>query len=231
MSCLLLTSVVALTFPIAGDAARDQFVEPVQKFIERAAEAHAQISPSRREQLTTIADYVSEQIRSSQPVNLTFICTHNSRRSQLCQVWATVAARYHGVPGVTCFSGGTEATACNIRTVRALRRAGLSVVTQRDGNNPRYLLQYSEDHPALSLFSKVYTDSPNPDGNFAAVLCCSDADKKCPTVENASVRIPLHYEDPKIADGTPAEAGRYDERAFEIARDMLFLMSLVSSQN
>ena len=219
----------AVTLVFVADSPSNQFVEPARSFIDRAAQAHAEIPADRRRQLTALAGYVAKRTAASERVNLTFICTHNSRRSQLSQVWAAIAAQYHGVPAVACHSGGTEATACNIRTVRALRRAGLSVVVAAEGANPRYLLQYSEERPPLQLYSKVYSDRPNPQSDFAAIMCCSDADKKCPSVANAAFRVPLHYEDPKSADGTAAEAGRYDERCFEIARDMLFLMSVVKS--
>ncbi|WP_144059748.1 arsenate-mycothiol transferase ArsC [Rhodopirellula sallentina] len=85
----------------------------------------------RRELVTKLVDCAETRIRESRPLRLTFICTHNSRRSQLAQVWAQTAAAYFGLTreDVLCFSGGTEATACNRRTVEALRRSGF-VVTE-----------------------------------------------------------------------------------------------------
>lgn len=43
----------------------------------------------------------------------------------------------------------------------------------------------------------------------------------------AALRVPIHYEDPKQADDTPWEPARYTVRLRQIAREMLFLMSLV----
>lgn len=219
---LNLTTAIAIAF--VAESPAESFVEPAQEFIVQAVQRQNSIPQSRQEQLAKIATYIAQQTRGSQPVNLTFVCTHNSRRSQFSQVWSAVAAEYYKVPNVSCFSGGTEATACNIRTVRALRRSGLSVAVENDGKNPRYLVQFSDDQPAIRLYSKVYSDEPNPQENFAAVMCCSDADRNCPNVEGATLRVPLHYLDPKVADGTSSEADRYDERCLEIARDMFFIM-------
>jgi hypothetical protein len=178
--------------------------------------------------LSDVATYVLERAKSDQLANLVFICTHNSRRSHFSQVWCQVAAEYYGVSGINAYSGGIEATACNIRTVRALRRAGLSVATSTRGDNPVYLIQYSDDKPPIRAYSKIYSAEGNPSRKFAAVICCSDADKKCPLVIGADGRFPLHYDDPKSADGTPQEAARYDQRSFQIACEMFFVMSQVA---
>jgi hypothetical protein len=58
-------------------------------------------------------------------------------------------------------------------------------------------------------------------------MTCSEADKNCPVVRGAAVRVALPYEDPKVADGTPAEAARYDERSRQIATEMFYLFSEV----
>ncbi|MEM6771423.1 MAG: protein-tyrosine-phosphatase, partial [Bacteroidota bacterium] len=74
-------------------------------------------------------------------------------------------------------------------------------------------------------FSKRYDDAVNPKANFAAVMTCSDADENCPFIPGADVRIPLTYEDPKVADGTPEEATVYDERLREIGRELLWALA------
>ena len=45
------------------------------------------ISAERQGVLQQLVEYIKEKINSQQPINLTFICTHNSRRSHLGQVW------------------------------------------------------------------------------------------------------------------------------------------------
>ncbi|MEL7160862.1 MAG: DUF481 domain-containing protein [Bacteroidota bacterium] len=172
-----------------------------------------QIPTARRQQLAMLADYISG--RETDPVRLNFICTHNSRRSHLGQIWAAVAAAYYGLERVQTFSGGTEATAFNPRAVAALERAGFRVENP-GGENPHYRVHFAPDAPALVCFSKIYDDPVNPSDAFAAVMTCDHADANCPFIPGAELRLPLTYEDPKVADGTPAEAARYDERVQQI---------------
>jgi arsenate reductase len=44
-------------------------------------------------------------------------------------------------------------------------------------------------------------------------------------VAGATFRISLASDDPKLADGTPAEQARYDERCRQIAREMFYLFA------
>ena len=57
------------------------------------------------------------------------------------------------------------------------------------------------------------------------------ADAACPVVLGDALRVPIRYEDPKVADGTPQEAAVYDERCLQIATEMLYLFSRVASQS
>ena len=58
-------------------------------------------------------------------------------------------------------------------------------------------------------------------------MTCSQADKACPIVVGGDSRIAISYEDPKVSDGTLSEAAVYDQSCAEIAREMLYVMSLV----
>lgn len=222
----ILAAFAALT--IAADGMSAELLEPVQAFAERVDAAVDSLSQERQELLDGVCDYISTRVERGEPVRLVFICTHNSRRSHLAQVWCQIAAAHYDVPGIETFSGGTEATACNIRTVRALRRAGLSVVATSQTDNPVYLAQYSDALPPLQLYSKVYSRNGNPSSGFAAMMCCSDADEKCPLVSGSDGRFGLHYEDPKSADNSPAETQRYDERNLQIAQEMFHVMAEVA---
>jgi len=186
------------------------------------------IDKDRRADLATLADYIRERTTQSQPAKLIFICTHNSRRSHLSQIWAQVAAAYYGVEGVETFSGGTEATALNPRAVSALCRSGLKIVVEDPAAaNPRYRVFVSDEATPQVCFSKVYDGSPNPISGYCAVMTCSQADDACPLVMGCDLRIPIRYEDPKVADDTEFEARRYDERSAQICSEMLYMMSLV----
>lgn len=184
----------------------------------------------RRELLDRLAKHVVERRGADQPARLLFICTHNSRRSHMGQLWAATAAAFYGVDGIETFSGGTEATAFNPRAVAAMTRAGFTIDSDNDGAepNPRYSVRMGEGVEPMLAFSKTWEHESNPKEGFAAVMTCSQADAACPFVRGAALRVALPYDDPKAADDTPEEAGRYDERARQIATEMLYLFRAVS---
>ncbi len=84
------------------------------------------IPDNRVEALSKLVDFIQMKMEANQSVRLNFICTHNSRRSQLAQVWAHVAAAYYGLE-VQCASGGTETTAFYPAAIASLERAGCAI--------------------------------------------------------------------------------------------------------
>ena len=199
------------------------FLPGLSTYVQTLIAEADQIPPERKSRLRKLADYVHE--RADAVAALNFICTHNSRRSQLAQVWAAVAAHYLGMDHVRTYSGGTEVTAFNPYAVAALERAGFRIEVS-DGENPHYRIDFSPAAPPLECWSKTYDDPANPERDFAAVMTCSQADAGCPFIPGASTRISLPYDDPKEADGTPQEAERYDERLRQIGRELFFVMGL-----
>ena len=201
----------------------------LQATVEKIRTQFSNISDERKALLKTLTAFISEQSTHGRPVNLNFICTHNSRRSHIAQLWAQAAAHYYAVPDVHAFSGGTEATALNLSAAKALQEAGFEIVKTADGNNPRYTAEFSKDAPPVTLFSKTHDDVINPKRDFAAVMTCSHADENCPVIPGASIRVSITYDDPKAFDGTPLEADKYRERVMEIGREMLYAFSAVRS--
>ena len=181
------------------------------------------ISEERRLVLTPLRNFVKDKVSKGDPVKLTFICTHNSRRSHFGQVWAKIAAEYFGVKRVYTFSGGTEATACNPRTIKALERAGCMIGVEGKKGNPVYSISYAADEPALVAFSKLFSDIENPQENFAAIMTCDSANEQCPVISGADVRLPILYIDPKVSDDTPSEVNTYNERCRQIATEMFWV--------
>jgi len=118
--------------------------------------------------LEIIRKYAQTRLDDGKELRLHFICTHNSRRSQLSQVWGQLAAGYYGIPA-TCYSGGVEVTSCNERTIASLRRSGFEV-RQEGGVNPFYYITYSEEALPVVCFSKKYDDPLNPSEGFAAIM-------------------------------------------------------------
>jgi arsenate reductase len=204
------------------------FYPALQRYLQQAAERTETVAADRRAALEQVANYIRQR-GPTETTRLTFICTHNSRRSHLGQIWARVAAVQHGLPYIETYSGGTEATAFNPRAVAALQRCGLQITTaDPTATNPRYSVSFSDAWPAMECFSKIYDAAPNPNTGYAAIMTCTEADQACPLVPGCDLRAPIRYEDPKVADDTPEESERYDQRCQQICTEMLYLMAATS---
>ena len=193
----------------------------LQEYVMDFHDNSTQISDKRKVILQELVTY----ILGAQSPKLNFICTHNSRRSHLTQIWAQTAAAVNGLELET-FSGGTEATAFNPNAVAALKRAGFEIESD-GGNNPKYIVKYAVEAAPIICFSKKFDDESNPQSAFAAVMTCSEADAECPVIFGADVRIKLLYEDPKVSDGTAQEQATYDERCRQIASEMFYVFSQI----
>lgn len=200
-----------------------------RRYLATRALEFDRIDTARRGELDDLATIVAESLAQRDVVPMTFICTHNSRRSHLGQIWAKLSADRFELDGIETYSGGTEVTAFEPRAVDAIRRAGLDVSPDDDAaTNPRYAVT-APGRDAMTCWSKTYDDAANPSADFIAVMTCSSADEACPIVAGASHRVSLTYEDPKAFDGTDREREAYDERCAQIAREMLYLFTAVST--
>ena len=181
------------------------------------------ISEERKRILQPLIEFISSKITKNEEVRLNFICTHNSRRSHLSQIWAQTMANYYQIENVFCYSGGTEATAMFPKVAETLRNQGFEILKLSETENPVYAVKFAENEHAVICFSKKYNDDFNPKSAFAAILTCDSADENCPIVYGAEARIPIKYEDPKKSDGTPEMNETYFNRSIEIATEMKFV--------
>lgn len=181
------------------------------------------ISEERKIILQPLIQFISSKISKNEEVRLNFICTHNSRRSHLSQIWAQTMAYYYQIENVFCYSGGTEATAMFPKISETLTNQGFEILKLSETENPVYAVKFAENEHAVICFSKKYNDDFNPKSTFAAILTCDSADENCPIVYGAEARIPIKYEDPKKSDGTPEMNETYFNRSLEIATEMKFV--------
>jgi len=185
------------------------------------------IPSDRKKLLKPLSDYIFEKITNEKPVNLNFICTHNSRRSHLSQIWMQVASSFFKLNNLHTYSGGTEATAMYAAVRRTLESQGLVFSTIKDGDNPIYGIRYSEECSPIVAFSKKYDHKFNPSKSYAAIMTCDHADQNCPLILGAEQRIPVTYIDPKVSDGTDQQVQVYMERSEQIAAEMLYVIRTV----
>ncbi|AZQ63889.1 protein-tyrosine-phosphatase [Flammeovirga pectinis] len=198
----------------------------LSNYIEEAKQEFDLISEERKAALEVISTFVSQKLAQDGLANIILICTHNSRRSHLSQVWAQIAAYHYGFNNVFAYSGGTEATAMFPSAANALTRAGLEISKLSESSNPVYAIKFDEDQPAIIGFSKTYDNPFNPQNGFGAIMTCNHADINCPVIIGAE-RISLPFEDPKAFDGTPEQEAKYDERCRQIARELLYAFSKI----
>lgn len=187
------------------------------------------ISNERKAILQSLIDYIKDKIENKEEVRLNFICTHNSRRSHLSQVWAQTMAFHFNIQNLFCYSGGTETTAMFPKVGETLKKQGFQFQQLSEGNNPVYTVKYAENEHPIICFSKTYDDNFNPKDKFAAIMTCSSADEGCPFIVGAEKRLPIRYDDPKAFDGTDLMDTKYAERSLEIASEMYFVFSQIKN--
>jgi arsenate reductase len=186
----------------------------------------ATISDERKTLLLKISDAIAKEYTLNKEVNLNFICTHNSRRSQLGQVWSFYAAHYFKL-NINAFSGGTEVTAFYRNTVKTLQKVGFEFqLTDFSHQNPTYQISFKGTNKAVLGFSKFYSNPINKEP-FMAITTCNNADVNCPFIPTASHRFHLPFVDPKHADGSDIQEETYLQTSQQIAGEIYFIFSEV----
>lgn len=185
------------------------------------------ISSERKEVLVQLITYIRDKQSKGETIRLNFICTHNSRRSHLSQIWAQTMAYHFGIKNVFCYSGGTEATALFPKIAETLSKQGFDILKLSDTNNPVYAIKYAPNEQPIICFSKEYNHAFNPTGDYAAIVTCNSADEACPIVFGAEARFPVKYDDPKAFDHTDLMDSKYAERSLQIGEELWYVFGLL----
>lgn len=199
-------------------------LEPLRSLIESLQTNN--IEPERKLVLDSLALHITQNLHTGR-VSINFICTHNSRRSHLAQIWAQTMAAYYGLDRIDCYSGGTEATALFPKVAETLEKQGFVVLKLSHESNPVYAIRYSHGHMPVLAFSKAYDHPFNPAAGYTAVMTCDSANEACPVVFGAEARFAVLYLDPKMADGSQEMDRVYSERSLQIATEMKYVFGKV----
>ena len=117
-------------------------------------------------------------------MNVLFLCTGNSCRSQMAEGWARVLAREISPQlNLQCSSAGLEAQGLNPYAVAVMQEFGIDISQQ----NSKLVAQNQIDKADV------------------VVTVCSHADAHCPVVPPGKIRIFLPFDDPACASGSDAE--------------------------
>jgi hypothetical protein len=195
------------------------------------------IDETHRQAGEKLVEWIIRKYKPGQPLQVTVICTGNSRRSILGATMGNIAAAYYDMSEIRFHSGGTAPTAFNSRTIAALKEIGVEVEpTGKEAPrgepktaNPIYVIRWGSDLEATE-FSKIYFDEANPQMGFAALMVCGEADAACPVVKGAAIRISMPYLDPKIYDDSVYESQKYAERRDDIGRLILSVLMQVRNR-
>jgi len=200
-------------------------LENLSKTIESIAKIV--VSEERKEVLIPFVKYIRNKVNNKEEIRLNFICTHNSRRSHLSQIWAQTMAFQFGIKNVFCYSAGTEGTAMFPKVGETLANQGFQIQQLSEEHNTVYAVKFDDKQYPIICFSKTYYDAFNPKSNFGAIMTCNNADEGCPLVFGAEARFPIKYDDPKAFDGTDIMNEKYAERSLQIASEMYFVFSQI----
>lgn len=187
------------------------------------------IDENRKQLLKSIAIYIAKQVTANKKVNLNYICTHNSRRSQLTQVWSSYATNYYKFSDINSFSGGTVATAFYRNTVKTLQEVGFTFqIIEFSHQNPVYAINYKNGINPIVGFSKLYDDEYNKKP-FIAITTCSNAAENCPFITDAIECFHLPFNDPKTFDNTLYQSEKYLEINQQIAGEIHFIFKNIKN--
>lgn len=190
---------------------------------------NVKIKDSRLDILNKIAEKIASELEDRDKVNINFICTHNSRRSQMGQVWAFYASEYFNIKNTFTFSGGIETTAFHRNTVKTLQKVGFEFnIMDFSHQNPKYLISFKNTKKNILGFSKKY-DCEENNYPYIAITTCDDADENCPFIPDALTRFHLPYTDPKSADKTDFQDKKYLETNAQIAAEMFIIFEIISN--
>ncbi|MBN09833.1 MAG: protein-tyrosine-phosphatase [Flavobacteriaceae bacterium] len=181
------------------------------------------INNNRKKTLNSLINYIRLNYINN-PIYLNFICTHNSRRSQLCQILFKTISSYYNKSDIFSYSGGTEVTEVYKTIILSLKNIGFDIVKIKDEINPIYHIKYDNNNEPILCFSKLYNSEINPTNNYIAVINCNTADINCPIVSGATKRFVIPFNDPKEYDGKKEEYVEYNNSLKEIARDLKYIL-------
>ena len=185
------------------------------KLFNKSLSDIAQVKEGRLQILDKIAlEIYKSKSAHLEVVNVVFVCTHNSRRSQMAQLLLQLFLDEVGITEISVYSCGTEKTNLPTPLLALIDQQGLEYKKQAAGG----ILVENK----YCLFSKTYDDETLPTHSIA-IMVCDSANESCPFVPSFHQRISLEYVDPKISDNTPHQDKTYQKCWNKIAAEMAYL--------
>ena len=186
------------------------------------------ISEERKALLNELGIYIQSRLNTDAEVKLLFICSRNSRRSLMAQIWAQTAAEYFGYRQIRTFSGGIQKSLFHDTAIQSLRASGFKIKMIKEGKNPVYKIKFCKKAKPIIAFSKKHKHKTNPKHGFVAIMTCTEAALACPIIQGADYRTTLSYDDPRQYDRTKNEEKGYRDICLEIGREMFYVFKNIA---
>ncbi len=145
-----------------------------------------------------------------------FLCTHNSRRSQYCEIWGNYFSSVYK-KSITFLSAGAVKTKVHKQIYKSLERVGVKV----DRNS-----SINIENITIIPFSKTLSDINKK--QFISIMTCSNYEKTCPFDPRSLINLQLFYKDPKRYDNSNREAEEYDKTSFMIACEINYILKNIN---
>ena len=169
---------------------------------------------NNKRRLDNIIDILNDSTKSTK--NIVFICTHNARRSQFCEIWGNVFSKIYN-KNLNLYSAGIMKTTVSKEVIFSLSRTGLKI--NGDGK-----LKYEENE--ITLTSKTLDEIKEK--KFIGIMTCSDAEKSCPIDQRSIRNIKMFYSDPKDFDKTNKKIRAYDDTCLKIAQELNYVIKKIN---
>ncbi len=126
-------------------------------------------------------------------MNILFLCTGNSCRSQMAEGWARKLCSQYGDDWIHVESAGIESHGKNPRAIAIMQESGVDISGQESTRLTDEMLQQAD----------------------LVVTVCGHADEHCPVLPEGTRKIHWPLDDPAKAEGTEAEI----MKVFRASRD------------
>ena len=188
-------------------------MEPVfNKFFSRIDSFNP--NQKRKKRLDNIASVINENLNKTR--SIVFLCTHNSRRSQICEVWGKVFAEIYRKK-ININSAGAFKTVVHSQVYESIVKCGLVVDNKKE---------IFFDKKKFKLNSKTIDSLTMK--NFIAVMTCSNAEKSCPNDPRSIRNIKMFFNDPRIYDETDKMSREYLNTTIYIAEELNYIFKNIN---
>ncbi len=123
-----------------------------------------------------------ESRMDNKPVNVLFICVHNSARSQMAETFLNDL----GKGRFKALSAGLEPGKLNPLVVRAMAELGYDI----SGNSTNSVFDYARDRRSFDI---------------VVAVCSKEAQERCPIFPGKGIRLHWPFDDPSSLGGSEEE--------------------------